>query len=96
MLYSGVTAYMCTPIIIEPLTFNVCYMNHACSYGCTHVCDIYAGHVSRCDSGELRLVTLLDAGGKLAHAPARTKQMEMHAYRGGCRQLQWAAASSPA
>lgn len=35
-----------------------------------------------CDSGALRLVALLGADGKLAHAPARTKQMEMHSYRG--------------
>ena len=35
-----------------------------------------------CDSGDLRLVALLDAEGGLAHAPARITQMESHIYQG--------------
>ena len=37
-----------------------------------------------CDSGDLRLVALLGADRKLARAPVRIKQMELHSYRGDC------------
>lgn len=41
-----------------------------------------------CDSGDLRLVALLDAEGKLAHTPARVEQMEMRPYRGAVHDIQ--------